>query len=555
MLRSTPAQDVPAETASVARAAFQNGNAYLTLRDELGVIFRDEDFGDLYPHRGQPALPPWRLALVTLVQFRENLSDRQAADAVRARIDLKYLLGLPLDDSGFHYSVLTEFRTRLLESGKEETLLERLLHRCQDLGLIKVRGRTRTDATRVFAAVRVLNRLELVAETLRAALNDLAGIAPGWLQRVAPAAWFERYGRRIEDSRLPESSSAREAYACTVGEDGFKLLDLLHAPGTPEGLAEPPSVRILARVWQRHFVREPNLDDEGPGEARVCLRPERDLPPAAEGVESPFDSDARYRSRFGMEWTGYMVHLSETCEEDTPHLVTHVDTTDASVHEVKRVQAIHDALAAKGMLPGEHLTDAAYIDAKLLVKMQAEHGVTMIGPPRKDPSWQARTAGAFTTEQFEIDWEEQQVRCPQGHTSRSWKTYEDEARGRYVKVRFAPSVCQACPSRKRCTRSGRQGRSLSLHPREAHEAMVGMRELIDSDAGSEQYALRAGVEGTISQGVRAFGLRKARYRGLAKVHLQQVATAAAMNIDRVVAFLQGRPLAPTRQSRFAALQA
>lgn len=555
MIRQQPPQDVPAETASVASSAFPNGNAYLTLRDELGVIFHDEDFADLYPRRGQPALPPWRLALVTLVQFRENLSDRQAAEAVRARIDLKYLLGLLLTDPGFHYSVLSEFRARLLQHGQEETLLDQLLHRCLDLGLIKVRGCARTDATRVFAAVRSLNRLELVAETLRNTLNELADMSPSWLQQVASASWYERYGRRIEDSRLPKSNPAREPYAGTVGEDGFRLLELLHAPGTPENLKELPSACMLARVWQRHFVCEPGSDDHGAGDARVRLRPERDLPPAAKAVESPFDPDARYRSRFGVEWTGYVVHLTETCEDDAPHLVTHVDTTAASVHEVKRVQAIHDALAAKELLPGEHLVDAAYIDAKLLVNIQQQWGVSMIGPPRQDPSWQARTTGGFTIECFEIDWEKQQVRCPQGHLSSSWQNYQDDRRGSYVKVRFAPAVCQTCPSRNRCTRSNRQGRNLSLHSQEAHEAFTSMRDLLSSDAGRERYALRSGVEGTISQGVRAFGLRQARYRGLTKVHLQHVATAAAMNIDRVVAFLQDRPLAPTRRSRLAALQA
>lgn len=127
MLRLGDSQAVPPETARVARAAFPKGNPYLTLRDELGSVFQDEDFEDLYPRLGQPALPPWRLALVTLVQYRENLSDRQAAEAVRSRIDVKYLLGLPLTDAGFDYSALSEFHARLREGGSEATLLDRLV--------------------------------------------------------------------------------------------------------------------------------------------------------------------------------------------------------------------------------------------------------------------------------------------------------------------------------------------------------------------------------------------------------------------------------------------
>ena len=162
-LKPSPIQPIPEETVRVARAAFPSGNPYLTLRDALGPIFRDEDFLDLFPTDGQPALPPWRLALVTIMQFRENLSDRQAAEAVRARIDWKYLLGLELTDAGFDFSVLSEFRARLLDGNSELLLLEKLLNRCRVLGLLKARGKQRTDATHVLAAIRVLNRLELVA--------------------------------------------------------------------------------------------------------------------------------------------------------------------------------------------------------------------------------------------------------------------------------------------------------------------------------------------------------------------------------------------------------
>ena len=165
-LKPGPIQPIPEETIQVARAAFPKGNLYLTLRHKLGSIFQDEDFAGLSPADGQPALPPWRLALVTILQFRENLPDRQAAEAVRGRIDWKYLLSLELTDAGFDFSVLSEFRGRLLEGGQEAILLEKLLECCQAQGLIKARGKQRTDATRVLAAIRVLTRLELVGETM-----------------------------------------------------------------------------------------------------------------------------------------------------------------------------------------------------------------------------------------------------------------------------------------------------------------------------------------------------------------------------------------------------
>jgi transposase len=169
---------VPEDTARVARAAFPDGNPYLRRRDELGTLVHDADFAGLYPLRGQPALAPWRLALITVLQFREALSDRPAADAVRARIDWKYLLGLELTDPGFDASLLREFRSRLLVGGAEGLLLEKVLDRCKALGLLKARGRQRTDSTHVLARVRATNRLGCAIEALRHALNSLAVVAP-----------------------------------------------------------------------------------------------------------------------------------------------------------------------------------------------------------------------------------------------------------------------------------------------------------------------------------------------------------------------------------------
>ena len=216
-------QGIPESTRQVARAAFPKGNPYLTLRDRLSTIFEDKDFIELFPELGQPALAPWRLALVTVMQFRENLTDRQAAEAVRDRIAWKYLLSLELTGPGFDFWVLSEFRSRLLEGKAEAILLEKLLTICRELELVKARGKQRTDATHVLASIRVMNRLEQVAETMRAALNELTIEAPIWLQRVAPAKWYKRYGRPIEDYCLPQSKSGREAYGQTVGEDGFQM--------------------------------------------------------------------------------------------------------------------------------------------------------------------------------------------------------------------------------------------------------------------------------------------------------------------------------------------
>ena len=228
-LRPQDPPTVPEETRRVARAAFPKGTLCLRIADALGPVYQDSQFAALFPRRGQPAEAPGRLALAVVLQFVENLSDREAADAVRGRIDWKYALGLALTDPGFDHTVLSEFRTRLVEGNAELVLLDTLLQRLQEQGLVKARGRQRTDSTHVLAAVRVLNRLERVGETLRAALNELATVAPEWLQAVVPATWYERYGRRVENYRLPKTEAARLTLAAEIGADGQHLLGAIDA--------------------------------------------------------------------------------------------------------------------------------------------------------------------------------------------------------------------------------------------------------------------------------------------------------------------------------------
>jgi transposase len=251
-----PIEPIPDQTARVARAAFPQDNICLTLRDELGTIFDDIEFAALYSSGGRHAEAPWRLALVTVFQFVEQLSDRQVADAVRARIDWKYLLGLELADPGFDASVLCEFRSRLLEGGAEVRLLEALLETCRTRGWLKARGRQRTDSTHVLARVRAINRLECATETLRHALNTLAVAAPGWLSPHCPAEWGDRYARRVDASRIPTASGDREAYARQVGQDGHMLLEAADDPLAPQWIGQIPAVPNHRRGWIHPVVGE-----------------------------------------------------------------------------------------------------------------------------------------------------------------------------------------------------------------------------------------------------------------------------------------------------------
>src|SRR5258708_2422521 len=239
-LKALPIPPVPEETAHVARAAFPRGNVLMQLRDTLGTIYTDEAFADLFPTHGQPALAAWRLAPVTLFQFLEGLTDRQAADAVRDRLAWKYALSLDLGDPGFDHTVLSEFRSRLVAGNAEQRLLDLLLECCRAGGWLKARGRQRTDSTHILAKIRALNRVLCVAQTMVYVLNGLSEVAPEWVRAYVPAEWVERYGERLDHERLPKEEEERKHYANQVGTDGWTLLYALDAASTADWMKTLP---------------------------------------------------------------------------------------------------------------------------------------------------------------------------------------------------------------------------------------------------------------------------------------------------------------------------
>jgi transposase len=518
----------------------------MRIRDALGPLFQTADFAPLFPALGQPALDPARLALVTVLQFLEGLSDRQAAENVRRCIDWKYALALPLEDPGFDASVLSEFRTRLITGHAEHVLFDTLLMRLQERGWLKARGRQRTDSTHVLAAIRTLNRLPCVGETVRQALHDVATVAPAWLQRQITPDWFDRYSHRLEDYRLPSTKEERHQLAVTIGRDGFHLLTAVQAPTAPLGLWERPAVEVLRRVWIQQY-------DAPTSEVR--WRTADDLPPHALLICSPYDVDARYATKRATHWTGYNVHLTETCDEESPHLITNVETTPATTTDVEVTPVIHTHLAAQGLLPREHLLDTGYIDADHLVTSRLTHTVELVGPVLPDTSWQARSPEGFDVSYFAIDWAAQTITCPQGHRSRRWTPTQDSQPGgqELIAIQFDPAHCAVCPVRTRCTQAKTGPRTMKLRPQPPHEALQAARQCQTTPAFQATYAARAGVEGTLSQGIRACPLRQTRYIGLAKTHLQHLLIAMAMNLVRVAAWLVETPRAPTRLSSFAAL--
>lgn len=541
-LKAEPIGPVPQETARLAKVVFPEGSTFIKMRDELGTLFQDELFAALFPKDGQPALAPWRLALVTLMQFAERLSDRQAAHAVRARLDWKYALGLELEDRGFDFSVLSEFRSRLIEGQKEYVLFETMLTCCKQRGLITAGGRQRTDATHVLGAVRAINRVICVGETMRAALNSIAEVAPEWLRSIAPDEWYERYERRIEEYRLPKEQGKRTALVEAIGADGYALLHTIGTTAALNWLAHVRAVETLRRVWVQQFELI---------EGHVHFRANDNIPPAPNMICSPYDVEATYGRKLTTWWVGYKVHLTESCDEDAPRLITHVETSRAGNGDVDVTPLIHQALKEKDLLPAEHLTDTNYAEAKQFVQSRQMYGIDLIAPTRADNKWQAKEKQGFDASSFSIDWQAHKAKCPAGQESISWTPAIDNHSNEVIKIKFSMKDCKPCPLKEHCTKAPR--RAISIRVKEHHQALQEVRVRQKDAPFWETYRSRSGIEGTISQGVRAFGMRRSRYRGMQKTHFQHLMCATCINLVRALAWLEGQLLAQTRTSRFAAL--
>lgn len=575
-LRAMPWPEPAGEIVAAVRVMYRGREVPLPVmvRDQLGEVFADEQFAQAFGVRGRPGWSPGRLALITVLQQAEGLTDRQAADAVRLRIDWKYALGLTLADPGFDASVLCEFRARVIEHGLEETALDLLLAVLRDKGLVKAGGKQRTDSTHVVAAVRDLNRLELAGESVRACVEALAVAAPDWLAAaIDVVGWGKRYAARVDSWRLPTAETARTELALAYGSDGYALLRAVYAPEAPDWLRELPAVGVLRVVLLQNYTR--TVQELG---REVITRREADtdgLPPGKWRLSSPYDTDARWGGKRDTFWNGYKVHLSETCHTpdtghtdtpgapqqatpappapELPNLITNVATTDATVPDVAMTKPIHQMLQRRGLLPDEHYLDSGYPSAELITGSRADFGIRLITPVLADQSPQARAGNGFDRSAFTIDFDREQATCPQGQTSTSWNPVTQRGTDTIV-ITFATSTCGPCPVRDQCTTSQKRRRQLTVHPQPIHQAQHAARADQDTKDWQAKYALRAGVEGTIRQGIAVTELRHCRYRGLAKTHLQHVYAATALNLIRLHAWWNGHPLDRTRTSHLTHLQ-
>jgi IS5 family transposase len=365
---------------------------------------------------------------VTVLQAIEGLSDRQAAQYVRTRIDWRYALALPLDETGFDHSILTDFRQRLLSAQAQDLILEPILQLSRERGWLKAGGKQRTDATAVLARVRALSSLESVGESMRATLNALAEQEPAWLQAHLNPAWVDRYVHRFELARFPKAETQRQLLREQAGQDVAQWLASLDQPQTPQAVREVAEVALLRQIFAQHYQQQGQQVHWRDGPV-VSNEPR---------LVSPYDQEARSSRKRDRVWLGYKVHLTETCDQDPacPHLITHVETTPATLPDTEVLGPIQEQLRAKELAPAEHYVDQGYPSGPQLVR-QAQLGTQIIGPVGQDPSWQERA---------------------------------------------------------QCTR-GQGGRTLTLRPPEVHAALLQRRAVQSSPAFVQQYARRAGIEG------------------------------------------------------------
>jgi transposase len=350
-----------------------------------------------------------------------------------------------------------------------------------------------------------------------------------------------------------------------------------------QGLLKLSAIERLRRVWLQHYQFS---------EAQLQWRANDNLPPAGLMISSPYDEEARYARKGTTSWIGYKIHLTETCGavvadtndqaeyfdemvsaelqdcaqpnevdvgsarevRELPHLITNVETTIACAGDVSVTASIHNHLHQQQLLPANHIVDTGFVDSRLVIESERDFKLNLVGPSRGDYRWQAQQGKGFAAANFEIDWQARKAHCPGGKESSSWSEGPDGRGKAVIKIKFAHRDCQGCVFRTDCTRSKLARRTITIRPQAQHEILQNGRKQQNEVNWKEMYQQRAGIEGTISQGVRGFGMRRTRYIGAAKTHLQHLATASALNLVRVVAWLDGENPAKTRTSHFAALK-
>jgi transposase len=535
-LRNTPLPPIPEEVRKAVKSR-KKASPFIAFIDHVGEILEAADFTQMYSVLGQSAIHPGLLVLAVLLQHTEGLSDRQVSERIDDSLTWKYALRLGLHDSGWDPSIYSDFRQRLLNSDCSELILDRLLDIAAEMGLLDP-SKQRTDATHILSAARLMNRIELVHECVFDCINELLDEAPRFLIKINKQEWHDRYFKmRPYNYQVPKTDIAKQRLADTVGADAKYILTKIEKFDDADHLNQLQSVQILRRVLDEQFEDK----DDGPS-----FRTKDKLGPAGERLASPDDLDATCGSKRGMTWLGSKAHFTETYGADKPHLITNVKTTAAHVNDSLVLDEIHSELRSKGYKPKVHLVDAGYVDTLTLSKCEGKDEIDVLTRFVNGHSWQSKEGKGFDIDKFVIDWEAKSVTCPTGTASNSWKSKGgDEG---VINVSFPSDACKACPFKVDCTHSS--SRKLQFKARPVFDFLQECRERQNTPEFRAEYSNRSGSEGTVSQLVRRAKVRRSKYFTREKTHLNNVLSAAAINVIRMGNWLLGIGRAKTRQARY-----
>lgn len=520
-LKPQPPRPMPEDTGRVGATLLDADSPYRFIGEVLYDQFHDEDFADLYPNDGQPALSPVLLSFVTIFQYLEDLSDRDAALALKDRISWKYALHLPLTYPSFDRSVLVEFRIRLREHQAEGRVFDAVLARLKELGMYKARGTQRTDSLAVLSPTRPLRRLELVCDAIRVAVKTMVKADPAWTRRVIPAEWEEKYGRPCKSERM--ASEERERKAVHVGRDGQWLLDRLEEEDAAH-LRELRDVETFRLIWKQHYTRA----EDG----SLTWTPGGDHG-GADAIETPYDPEARWSRKGSFDWIGDKLQVTETDDEGLPHLITDIDLTPATESDYDALADIRARQQERDVLPSERYVDSGYVSGPTIKNGREDFGEELVGPIHHTVTAQSKLPDGLTHADFQIDLEAKQVTCPGGQTTVIFSCGDGGSQ-----ATFPARFCRECPLRPRCCTGKKEGRSLRFGPAYAETQAARSRQT--TEAFKETYRKhRSGIEGCLSTLVWGHGIRRNRYRRRATNRIRALYTAAAVNLARAAAWRAG----------------
>ena len=502
---------IPETTRTIASPLLRADSVHKWLGEQVHEILDEEALSQMYHPTGRGGINPVLLSIVLILQFLEDIPDRQAAQMAVMRLDWKYALRQELEWTGFDYSSICNFRKRLYAHGQEFLIFEMMLTALREQGYVK-HQKQRTDATHVLGAVEKLSRLELVWETLRVALSAIISTDAPWVLVHIPASFVETHTRRRGDYRMGKDQVAQAFQQ--AGQDGFWLIEQVAQQGTPD-LQNLEEMAGLQRVLHEQF--KPPTDGIPPA-------PLDDRTASGDVIATPHDTDVRYaRKGKNTTWEGYKVQVTETIDDDLA-LITDIRVCPAQEHDSQALNTIQDTLQARHIPPDAQYVDKAYVNGTTL-QTSADRQIDLRG---ELPTPRSSKPPGFRLADFKIDLTNQVAICPQGNPSISFNpsTQADVL----FHVRFGKQ-CQTCPVHTLCT-TEKRGRSLEISL--YHDLRQARYQAMQDPAFALEMNQRARIESCISELKRAHGLRQARYRGMQKMRLQAAFTATAANLKRLV---------------------